>query len=344
MNINFKIIALLLITLLLSTPAGAHLRWFVDIDSPNAIAYQKAFARFEFDMIYFVLLAAAVAFAVFAITVDNLSRRNEFVGRLLNTPLKLPVYLEWRLISIALGMMMLLNSHHGVLLAPNLPTSGEFIFQAALILQFIVGLLFVSQLSFVLSAIGTFCLTVIIAIITPPSVMIDYIFEFGGIIIAFYFIGPSMCRLDRILWPAASKRNDQIAVAALAMALGLQLAELAVHNKLLNPGLALIFIDDNGYLNFMRMVGLDSFKNIYFVFAAGIAELTLGTLLVFGIATRMIALGIGVIFAITSVIFGLHELLGHIPIMGVVLLIVLNGRGTGFISLLRTDLLAKMSR
>ena len=342
MKTAFKTITLLMSLLLIPTQIMAHLRWFVDIDSPSAVAYQKAFARFEFDLVYVFLLAATIAFVIAAITLDNLSRKNEFVGGLLNTPVKTPFYIEWRLISILLGLMMLMNSHHGILLAPNLPTSGEFTFQAALILQFVVGLLFISQLSFVLSAIGTFCLTVIVAIITPPSVMIDYVFEFAGIIIAFYLIGPSMCRLDRILWPAASPRNNEIAVAVLTLSLGLQLAELAIHNKLMNPGLALIFIDDNGFLNFMRIFGLENFKNIYFVFAAGIAELTLGILLVLGIATRLVALGIGIIFSITAIIFGLHELLGHIPIMAVVLLIVLHGKGMGFLALLRANLWVKM--
>ncbi len=234
--------------------------------------------------------------------------------------------------------MLLMNSHHGVLLAPNLPTSDEFMFKAAIIVQFVVGLLFISQLSFVLSAIGTFCLALIASIITPAMIMIDYVFEFAGIMVAFYLIGPSISRIDRILWPASSPRNEQMAVAVLALSLGLQLAELALHNKLLNPGLALIFIDDNGFLNFMRMIGFTSFKNIYFVFAGGIAELILGTLLVFGIATRFVALGIGAIFTLTSAIFGLHELIGHIPIMAVVLLIALHGKKIGLLSLVRSTL------
>ena len=342
MNKNLKtglqIITPLMASLAFPGQALAHLRWFVDVNSPGAMAYQKAASRFEMEPIYLLLLAGAVAFAFVAITLDNLARQNGMVDTLLNRRIKLPAHIEWRLVSILLGFMLLMNSHHGILLAPNLPRSGEFMFKAAIIVQFIVGLLFVSQLSFVLSAIGTFCLAVITAIITPPMVMIDYVFEFAGIMLAFYLIGPSMCRLDRILWPAASARNEQLAVAVLALALGSQLAELAIHNKLLNPGLALIFMDDHSYLNFMRLLGLSWFKNIYFVFAGGIAEMTLGTLLVFGIATRFVALGIGAVFTLTACIFGLHELLGHIPIMAVVLLIVLNGKEAGFLSLLRQSL------
>ncbi len=343
-NTPFTTLALILSSLLVPTNASAHLRWFIDVTSPSALAYQQTMNRFEFDLVYLFLLAGAVGFVITAITLDNLARKNQLVGTLLNAPLKLPLHLEWRLVSILLGLMLLMNSHHGVLLAPNLPTSNEFMFKAAIIVQFVTGLLFVSQLSFVLSAMATFCLAVIATIITPPMIMIDYVFEFAGIMVAFYLIGPSISRIDRILWPASSPRNEQIAVAVLALSLGLQLAELAIHNKLLNPGLALIFIDENGFLNFMRMVGLSSFKNIYFVFAGGIAELMLGTLLVFGIATRFVALGIGFIFTLTSVIFGLHELLGHIPIMAVVLLIVLNGKKIGLLSLVRSALSEQNSK
>ena len=339
-----KTLALLLSSLLIPTQAFAHLRWFVDVNSPSALAYQQTMNQFEFDLVYVFLLAGAVGFVITAITLDNLARKNQLVGALLNAPLKLPLHMEWRLVSILLGFMLLMNSHHGVLLAPNLPSSGEFMFKAAIIVQFVVGLLFVSQLSFVLSAIGTFCLALIATIITPAMIMIDYVFEFVGIIIAFYLIGPSMCRLDRILWPAASKRNEQLAVTVLSIALGLQLAELALHNKLLNPGLALIFIDDNGFLNFMRMLGIPSFKNIYFVFAGGITEFMLGILLVFGIATRFVALGIGAVFTLTAAIFGLHELIGHIPIMAVVLLIALHGKKISLLSLLRDTLSIKTTK
>ncbi len=336
MKYSFKTTSLLLASLLTPTQAFAHLRWFVDVNSPSAQAYQQAAARFQFDLVYLLLLAGAIGFVITAITLDNLSRKNQLVDGLLNTPVKLPLHIEWRLVSILLGIMLMMNSQHGMLLAPNLPVSSEFLFKAAIIVQFIVGLLFLSQLSFVLSAIGTFCLATITAIITPPMIMIDYIFEFAGIIIAFYLIGPSMSRLDKLLWPAASPRNEQLASAILAVALGLQLAELSIHNKLMNPGLALMFIDENGYLNFMRMLGLSSFKNMYFVFAGGIAELTLGSLLVFGVAVRFVAIGTGAIFTLTAVIFGLHELIGHIPIMAVVLLIGLRGSESSLIPLLRS--------
>jgi len=333
-----RISSLLVLFLAPTSLANAHLRWFVDIDSPSAKAYQAA-GQFHFDIVYLILLAGAVGFVIIAIMLDNLARKNKMVDNLLNKPVHIPFHLEWRLVSILLGLMLMLNSHHGVLLAPNLPTSGAFTYKAAIIAQFVVGLLFLSQLSFVLSAIGTFCLATITAIITPFEIMIDYVFEFGGIILAFYLIGPSMCRLDRILWPAYSSRNERLAVGVLALALGAQLAELALHNKLMNPGLALIFMDDNSYLNFMLLLGFSSFDNIYFVFAAAIAELTLGTLLVFGVATRLVALGIGGVFMLTATIFGLHELLGHIPIMAVVLLVVLHGRDGSFLDLLRRSLI-----
>ena len=329
---------LFLAVLLVPTQAFAHLRWFVDVNSDSARQYQQAAQHFEFDFVYLILLAGAAGFALTAFALDNLSRRNPLVGKLLGFPIRLPGHIEWRLVSVLLGFMLLMNSHHGVLLAPNLPQSGGFTFEAAIIVQFVTGLLFISQLSFVLSAIGTLCLATIAAIITPADVMVDYIFEFAGIIIAFYLIGPSMSRLDKLLWPAASPHTEKLATAVLTVALGLQLAELAVHNKLLNPGLALMFIDDNGYLNFMRMLGLSSFKNIYFVFAGGLAELTLGVLLLSGVAVRFVAIGIGIIFSLTAMIFGLHELLGHIPIMAVVLLIALHGSDASLMKTLRTIL------
>ena len=334
--IKTKLAIVLMASMVAPTQAFAHLRWFVDVNSSNAVRYQDAVASFQFDFVYLLLITGSAGFAILAFMADNFSRKNQLVGKLLGAPIKLPGHMEWRLVSILLGFMMLMNSHHGMLLAPNLPTSDSFTFQAAIIVQFVVGLLFISQISFVLSAIGTLCLVTLAIIIAPAEIMIDYIFEFAGIIIAFYLIGPSMSRLDKLLWPAASPRNEQLATAILALTLGIQLAELAIHNKLMNPGLALMFIDENGYLNFMRMLGLSSFKNMYFVFAGGIAELTLGLLLLLGVAVRFVAIGVGAIFSLTAAIFGLHELIGHIPIMAVVLLIALRGSQASLIPLLRS--------
>ncbi len=76
---SLKTMALLLSSLLIPTQAFAHLRWFVDVNSPSAQAYQQAMSRFQFDLVYLFLLAGAVGFVISAITLDNLARKTSWL-------------------------------------------------------------------------------------------------------------------------------------------------------------------------------------------------------------------------------------------------------------------------
>ncbi|MFQ5622605.1 MAG: hypothetical protein ACE5FS_04330, partial [Paracoccaceae bacterium] len=118
------------------------------------------------------------------------------------------------------------------------------------------------------------------------------------------------------------RAREHLAVVVLRSALGLQLAEEAIHNKLMNPDLGLKFLEDNSYYNFMQLLGFSEFSNLHFVFAAALAEITLAMLLIFGIATRFIVIILTGIFLITFALSGLHDLLGHLPIMAVLLLLL----------------------
>ena len=108
---------------------------------------------------------------------------------------------------------------------------------------------------------------------------------------------------------------------------GLTLVVLAIHAKLLNPSLALSFLDAYD-LNFMKLLGFTSFTNLHFALAAGVAELTFGLLLISGIATRFVTGVLGLFFLSTTVVFGPMEVLGHLPLFAIVILLILRGSGS----------------
>ena len=321
---------LTLSTLFLSTQAEAHVRWFVNANNVTAKAFDP-------DMIYALILMGALAFILVALFLDNLGHDQKKFSRLIHSPLKLPIHIEWQLVSIAIGIMLFMNSYHGILLAPNLKADNSFLAQTAIILQTILGVLLVSQLSYVLVSFGVAVLAILCVIIFPMEPMIDYVFEFGGVIIAFYFIGPAVSRIDGLIWPV-KKWHEQAAICAITVGLGLQLVELSIHNKLTNPGLVLQFVNDNSYLNFIFFMGMDQFTNMHFSFAGAVAELAFGILLILGIALRFTAIAIGTIFCLSAAIFGLEEFLGHLPIITISFLIMLNGNQgnlIGFLSSLK---------
>ena len=91
------------------------------------------------------------------------------------------------------------------------------------------------------------------------------------------------------------------AIRLLQLLLGIQLLVLAIHNKLLDPGLALVFIDNN------------EFTNVHFVFSAGIAEAVFGVLLIANISQRfVISVGLNIFYD-----SGVNGLVGHLPIFGI---------------------------
>ena len=110
--------------------------------------------------------------------------------------------------------------------------------------------------------------------------------------------------------------------------MGLQLVVLAVHNKLLNPDLGLSFLQLHPEFNFMQLLGISAFEGIHFVLAAGLAETSFGVLLIFNIATRFVATCVLGIFTLTSIVMGLHELLGHLPVLAAMFVVWLNGNAS----------------
>jgi hypothetical protein len=317
-----------------SLPSGAkaHVRWFVNASDTTA-------QTFRFDFMFGLVLAGALGFIILALVLDTLAQDRKTFTKILHTPFRLPAHIEWQLVSIALGAMLLMNNQHGVLLAPNLIPDGSLLSRVAMALQLFLGLLLVSQLSYRLAALGLAGLTILCLALFGSELVMDYIFEFGGVIIAFYLIGPTVSRLDPLAWKARHW-HETAAVCALTVGLGLQLVELSVHNKLTDPGLVLKFVNDNSYLNFLSGLGMSGFTNIHFAFAGGIAELAFGLLLVLGISIRFTGLAIGAVFTLSSMIFGIEELVGHLPIMTVALLLVLHGnRGNllAFLSSLKLE-------
>ena len=320
------ITSLSLASFCISSRAEAHVRWFVN-------AGDATVKTFQFDMVFAIVLAGALAFIITALALNTLAHDNASFTKILHSPFRLPVHIEWQLVSIALGIMLLMNSHHGVLLAPNLKPDGSALAGFAMTVQLLLGLLLISQLSYRLVAFGISFLCFICMILFPMALMMDYIFEFGAVALAFYLIGPAASRLDPLFWKVRNW-HESAAVCTLAVGLGLQLVELAVHNKLANPGMVLQFIDDNSYLNFISTMGMVQFTNIHFAFAGGIAELAFGILLVLGISIRFTGLAVGLVFTLSSMIFGIEELVGHLPIMSIALLLVLRGNQGNLISLL----------
>ncbi|MDP8911187.1 MAG: hypothetical protein M3M94_03885, partial [Actinomycetota bacterium] len=119
-------------------------------------------------------------------------------------------------------------------------------------------------------------------------------------------------RLGRALW-------------ALRICAGLSFVVVAFVEKLANPALAVEFLNSQSTeLNVARAVGLPV-TDLEFVRIAGAIEVLFGLLVLSGALPQVVVLVVGIPFNLTLYFFGAIEMLGHLPIYGTMLVLLVYG-------------------
>jgi hypothetical protein len=119
------------------------------------------------------------------------------------------------------------------------------------------------------------------------------------------------------------------AVWALRLAAGTALIAVALYEKLANPDLALHFLEEEGAqqsvnFNVPEALGFPV-TDIEFIRLAGAIEVLIGLLVISGALPQVIVLLAGIPFNLTLYFFGTIELLGHLPIYGTMLVLLVYG-------------------
>jgi hypothetical protein len=114
------------------------------------------------------------------------------------------------------------------------------------------------------------------------------------------------------------------AIWALKMAAGLALIIVAFAEKLATPDLAVQFLAEHPELNVAQQVGI-GMSDLEFARVAGAIEVLFGLLLISGALPQVIILVAGIPFNATLWFFGANELMGHLPIYGAMLAILVYG-------------------
>ena len=302
--------------------AQAHVRWFTE--DKDAYADQQ----FPRDLTSALLLAGAVSFIALAVYFSR-AKWAAKVGAGVQRVSRSVKGLDWRLVAFLTGLMLVANSIMGVFLAPNLDLANDNLQLVGSAAQMIVGVLLLVQISFTIPGILILLTLGVTTILIPLNVLVDYVFEFVALSIALIVIGPGLCALDRRLFKRLGIDTEQLThlpLPIIRIGVGLTLVALAIHNKLLNPGLTLAFLDEFK-INFMPYLGFTEFTNLHFTLAAGLTELTVGLLILFGVATRFVTAVLSIFFVITLFVIGPIELIGHAPLIGIAVLLILRGGG-----------------
>jgi hypothetical protein len=139
----------------------------------------------------------------------------------------------------------------------------------------------------------------------------------------FYCTGRGPQSIDRMLFPALEPTPAlaRHALTALRVSLGLGFAFVAFSEKLANPALATAFLAQYS-LNFTAALGIP-LSDQTFIWCAGTAELLIGLFLAFGIFPRVIIVAAWGIINLTLTIFSWVELVGHLPIYGILAVLLI---------------------
>ncbi|HEY9714351.1 MAG TPA: hypothetical protein V6C72_12850 [Chroococcales cyanobacterium] len=146
-----------------------------------------------------------------------------------------------------------------------------------------------------------------------------------GMGLYFLISGRGSYSIDRLLnlENRSETRPVELGYLLLRILTGSGLMILAIDEKLLHPQLALDVLTSMPNLNFMHAY----MSNSLFVLLTGLVELSLGFLIAAGTFPRTAAVILAGTFAATSLIFGTSEIFGHASFYGIVILVVLRGRG-----------------
>ena len=140
------------------------------------------------------------------------------------------------------------------------------------------------------------------------------------------FSGPGRWSAD---WELGSLRDPSPeavarAVWSLRLAVGAALIIVAFVEKLAQPDLALRFLDEYPQFNLAAELGL-GWSDLAFIRVAGAIEVMFGLLLISGALPQIVVLAAGIPFNATLFFFGEIELIGHLPIYGTMLVLLVYG-------------------
>lgn len=228
-------------------------------------------------------------------------------------------------IGVHLGVTLLVSGVGRQLFVPNLELPVNF-------LGGLLGMVEIAiALSFIYGALARFAAVALIALwavgmlVFGPLRLIEHTEVFG---IAFFLFatgrGPLAFDMafDKLNKPV--KSLVPYAVPVLRVALGIGLTIVAFSEKLWNIPMGLAFLSEH-HFNFFPYIGMPGVDDTRFLLIAGTIELLVGLMLIAGTYVRLIIVITLVPFNLTLPFLGWRELVGHLPIYGILALLLLWG-------------------
>ncbi len=293
----------------------AHESWFTEARPP----FDWAFA---IEGASLALLGGAVVAAILWRLAARLFPTPELP--FLRTLGRLAPYVP-RLLAIHAGVSLLAQAARGTYLAPSLELADSPFGSALAIAEGVLGVWLITGYR-----------------IRPAAALLV---AAGPLGMPFYGVVPILERMDLLgialflaLLPpeetpggavTATVERVRASLLALRLTVGGSLVLLAFTEKLARPDLALEFLDRYPAFNILRSVGLDV-SDVTFIRFAGAIELLFGLLIISSALPQLAVIAAGIPFNATLFFLGTEELIGHLPIYGAMLALLVYGSSERF--------------
>ncbi len=221
-------------------------------------------------------------------------------------------------------MSFLLTAYEGALVAPHLVVDNGlgllFVF-----LQGIIGIMLIGNRWVQYAAMFIFLLFVGVIIQCGFVSAFEYFNVFGVALFLFF---------NNFTSQKWTNRFKPYSVDAMRICVGICLVTLGITEKLSGALYGQAFVAHYGW-NFMQSLGCDMFTDRLFVLSAGFFEVMLGVLLILGTTTRLAMITVSVFMFASNIVFLIQgynlpartEFVGHLPIIGSALVLILLGYG-----------------
>ncbi len=310
-------VAALLTAFITPSISLAHEKWFVD-----SARYPLRWELLASWPVAFAMTAAAITIGGLVL-LRRLVRDDLFPNPRWLQPINSSVQ---AVVGVQTAISLTYMAVQGWLIAPQLSTPGNIWGFSLLALQLFVSFTFITGW---LTRVGGGLLIALVAaafLLFPPAVAAEQLL-FVGIGLYFLIKGRGLFRPNGALVTSIDlfwTRYSGFALPAVRIFTGLSILWLAFSEKLLNPGLALAFLQTRPEFNFVHLLGFNWFTDDLFVYAAAAVEVTVGVMLMAGVLPRVVILFMWVPFNIAIPLLPPQELLGHLPILAVMYAVFLG--------------------
>jgi uncharacterized membrane protein YphA (DoxX/SURF4 family) len=302
----------------LPAAVSAHVAYVItpeEVSSHSGMDWGFVLAPFRTPSDLAIMFVTIIVVAALLIAARKIVPIRAFFDRIVARLASYNEYIPW-IIRLALGIALIGAGTAGVLISPTFAGGHAFAFvQFALGFCFLMGFLIVPS---ALVAIGLF----LYGAFHMPYLIGNA--DFLALAVGVFVYASARPGVDDILQismirPASLKRREWIATVV-RLGLGVAFVFLALHEKLLNPGLSDLVVSQHNLTNFLPVS-----ENMW-VLSAGLVELALGLLIIVGVYTRLVAVVSIVVISLTFFFFK-EAVYSHVTLFSALAILAIEGGG-----------------